>query len=488
MDIDNRDQVSCHGVLKAVREKNGWTLKNVAMGVCSVSLVQRTENGYRVPEKLVRDRIAARLGISSRQYEEYLQPKEYSQWKQRQSIIKAIERKEIETIEKELEEYSKMQDPDGVQMQFVEAIRFILLQLKDAPLEEQRTCIDKAVALTVPDVEAALTGLHLLADQELNLIVEQIRLKEPEETVEDKVSWRLSQYQQIISYMDHSKMGNLAKVRVYPKTVYYICSLLLSRKPDFEELQYGLELCRKAMGLLRDTRRLNYFVEISECSREFAGQIEKSNHAKSNSSTYIDNFCYLYYENECHNAAKVIEKRRNMLGLSRMKLSNGVCADKTIVRIEREGKSPSLFIVRDLLGKMGMYPEYISAQVVTSDVDLLILAEATAENANRLEFAEMEHSLYVLEDGLDMDIPQNQQEIKRLHAILDYRRKWIDKEAFGKQMIEALECTLPVSALTKKGEKYLTRNEMACVCELAFRTEGEMADACMKILEQYKRI
>ena len=95
MYINQRDQINYHGFLRALREMNNVTQEAVSIGICTTSGMNRFENGNRVAEKLMRDRLTARLGISGEKYEDYLQRTEYIRWQHRLRLIKAIEKRDL---------------------------------------------------------------------------------------------------------------------------------------------------------------------------------------------------------------------------------------------------------------------------------------------------------------------------------------------------------------------------------------------------------
>lgn len=515
MYVNDRDQINYHGFLTALRTMRGYSLKQVSTGVCCESGMNRFEKGNRVAEKLVRDRLTARLGVSCEKYEDYLQPKEYVKWEQRMRIIRVIEKRNLKAARKELREYEKIQNLNRTNQQFVETMRFMILTLDGASEEDLRACIKKAVKLTVPNVKKALDGEHLLSDQEINLILEQMHLEVPKNVIKDERNWRISEYEKLISYMDNSCWEKLQKAKVYPKVVYYICKQLLSKDVSEEEARHGLELCYTAIELLRDTSRLYYFIELTETRRALATRLmefdidisEKTNleemlsennqwesvfkdlYKEYKVAPYMSDFCYLYYENECHDMVKVIETRRNMLGLSRVKLGEGICTEKTIVRFEREGVNPSIELVRRLFDKMGMCAEYRRARVITTDVNALMLSMEVTKNMNDYDFENWEKNLDKLEQSLCMNILYNKQEISRLKAMLKRRSKMIDSKKFYDLSKEVFEYTLPVSVLEKSCKGHLTRGEITGLFDFAFGTTGRVAQKSMEMIqEKYGKI
>ena len=510
MHINERDQVNYHGFLRALREMQGVSQETAAKGVCTVSGMNRFENGNRNAEKLMRDRLTSRLGISGEKYEDYLQPKEYVRWEQRLRIVNAIEKRDLELAKSELEAYASLENLNRINLQFIEAMRFNIRYLEKASGEELFDCIKVAVKRTVPNMKKALAGAHLLADQEINLIAEQMRWSPSPSVVANEADWRIQEYQKLITYMENSQWEKLLKAKVYPKVTYYICQCLLEKEATIQELRRGLELCHTAIELLRDTSRLYYFIELTECRRALATQVlnmdisssekeELETMLKENNEweqvfkglyeeyqvpVYMSDFCYLYYENESHNIVEIIETRRNMLGISRVKLSEGICSDRSIIRFEREGYNPCIEMVRCLFERLGMCAEYRRTRFVSSNSEVLRLATVITKNINDRNYIEWNTNLNNLKSLLNMDISYNRQQVKRYEALLEYRKKNIGIQGYFNQMMSALECTIEKEALYRKKEVYLTRSEMTCLYDFAFKMKGDFSEQCYKILNE----
>ena len=510
MYVNERDQINYHGFLKALREMNKVPQEAVSKGICTVSGMNRFENGNRMAEKLMRDRLTARLGISGEKYEDYLQPREYAKWEDRLRIIKAIEERKLSKAKALLCDYEVIEGHNRINIQFIDTMRYIIMSLEGAPEEELLACIKKAVKHTVSNANKALDGLHLLADQEINLIAEQMRLTPPKKAIRDVNAWRIGEYEKLITYMENSCWEKLQKAKVYPKIAFYICQLLLEGTPDEAACRRGLELCHNAIELLRDTRRLYYFIEIVEMRNIFASYLMKGNlqveekenlekmldentkwemvfkelYVEFNVEPYMSDFCYLYYETECHDMVKVIETRRNMLNLSRVRLADGVCTEKTIVRFEREGVNPSVDLVRLLFEKMGLCAEYRRARVITNDVEALMLSIEVTLNMNDREYEKWEENILRLENKLIMSIPHNKQEIKRLQNLLALRMQKINNIEFAYKSEDVLECSISKSCIDTTGKKFFTREEWSCLFDIAFETNGNLADKCENLIEE----
>ena len=512
MHINERDQVNYHGFLRAIREMQGVSQETAAKGVCTVSGMNRFENGNRNAEKLMRDRLTARLGISAEKYEDYLQPREYVRWEQRLRIVNAIEKRDFDLAKEELLSYESLDKLNRVNYQFIEAMRFNMLALENAPAEEQYECIKRAVKRTMPNVKKALAGGHLLADQEINLLAEQIRLCPAPAAIADEKEWRISEYEKLINYMENSSWEKLLKAKVYPKVTYYIIKNVLEKDSPEEEIRHGLKLCHTAIELLRDCSRLYYFIEITEARRALASrlmqygisteekeelehmlqenneweQVFKGLYEEYKVDAYMSDFCYLYYENESHNMVEVIETRRNMLGISRVRLSDGICSDRSIVRFEREGNNPCIEMVRCLFERLGMCAEYRRAPVIVRDGETLSLYTKLLESVNGLRNDEADEILAQLKEKLCMNIPYNLQELKRFENILAFKKKEITREQLNERAVEVLEITLPLKAVEaglNKKKSYITRSELTCIYDIAFYGKGEKSGIAKEYID-----
>jgi len=509
MYINDRDQINYHGFLKSLREMQGANLKQVAEGICSDSEVYRTEIGDRLPEKLMRDRITSRLGVSGEEYEEYLRPEEYRQWEIRMFILDHINKGNPDEVRKGIEEYEKILDKNPVMEQFVDTMRYMLAQMNNAPVGMLQARIELALAHTVPDVTAAFAGAQLLADQELNLIAEYTRLRDYYGR-DDEFEWRLGEYLNILEYIDNSYIDTIGRSKVYPRVTCYICELILNQNPKKKNLELALDLCIKSIELLRDASRLYYFVELLEYRKKIiTGLLEyklsdsrraelqwmydkdlewenllRELYTEYDVPIYMQNFTYLYVETECNSAVEVIRTRRNMVKLSRLKVSDNICTEKTVERFENYTHSPSIAIIRDIFERIGLCAEYKRARVITDNAEMLKIVNKLTDYINSWNTQQSKYYLEQLEANLHMDIPYNMQTIQRLKNIISVQCKEDSEENLYKRALSALECTIPFGAVIRKAEIYLTRVEWFCVYDLAFKVSGEVSYTCYKLIEK----
>ena len=180
MTIYTEDGIRQYEILERERKRQGKTLRQVADGVYSLSMLRRIETGMRLPGKLEKDRIMARLGIPRGVEAEYLPYKEYRAWQIRQEIVQSIEKRDLHKLERQLAEYEKQAGHKKLENQFLEVARYMLLKLKGAPKQELKKTIKKAVDYTISDVEEALAGRLMLDEQEQFMLQEYACLHEKE--------------------------------------------------------------------------------------------------------------------------------------------------------------------------------------------------------------------------------------------------------------------------------------------------------------------
>ena len=483
-----KDEINFHRFLNATRQLHNVTLDQVCEGLCSRSMMLRIESGDRLPEKQMRDRILSRMGVIIEGYEDYLSIDEYEQWELRQKLLGSIERKEFVKAEQYLEKYRIYEKQNVVEEQYCKAMELMLLQLQNAPLAKQQPVIERAVKLTMSHIGNHLSEKVLLSEQELNLLIEYVRLRPYNGKPEEEFRWRCGQYKDIMNYIEHSRLDSFCRAKVYPKAVSYLCEKILEKSDRIEDWKEGIEACNQAIELLRDSRRLYYFIELVASLEKLVNkyeayldeddkQGERNNfregleeklawrdvimelYTEYQVTPYMEHFCHLYWGMESYCIGDIIRTRRQMFGMTKEQLCEGICGIKTLTRLELKQAKTQMPIVRALFKRLGLCAEYIRARVITSDYEVLKLAEECVRYENNYQMEEWIWRLKELEQKLCMDIPQNKQFIKNSYCSLRLQLRKISKEEYMKEMLEALEYTIPLEYVMMSGKKFLSREE-----------------------------
>ena len=494
-----------------MRQLKEVTLEQVCDGLCSASMMKHIEYGDRLPEKQMRDCLMARMGVSIEGYEDYLSTEEHEQWKLRQKLLRSIENRQVIEAEQYLEAYRIYEKQNSVEAQYCDAMELMILQMQNAPLEKQQAVIAHAVGLTMPNIEDGLSEKMLLSEQELNLLTEYVWLCEYSGNPEEEFEWRYNQYQEILHYIEHSRLDEFCRVKVYPKVVYYLSELILDKAKTEENLEVGIRSCNDAIELLRDSRKLYYFVELVEVLerlvKEYEFYLRKANkreevgklqdelqekkewrnvimelYTEHEISPYMEHFCHLYWEMESYCIGDVIRIRRQMFGMTKEELCEGICSVKTLTRIEHKKVKTQMPIVRELFERLGLCAEYIRERVITSEYSVLKLAGELVWYENNHKIAEWEKCLNELEERLCLDIPQNKQFVVYSTCLLQLVKREISQEEFISKLIEIIEYTIPLNYVMKSGGKFLSQEEYTYIRAIGMRAEKEMAAKCMAII------
>ena len=197
-------------LVNELMEQQGASAKVPCEGLCSPSVLSEMTINRKLPRKMLRDRILERLGISEERSENLLDYEEYQEWLKRQRIVKAVMHREIAEAKKLLAEYTGSKTFEGkLEQQFYYAMQVQVMQYEDNATDEIRETLEIAVKLTVPNIDEKKITQLKLSLQELNLVLEYVRYKYPEQLKEC--------CGEILEYLDNCAMEERSVVKMYPK-------------------------------------------------------------------------------------------------------------------------------------------------------------------------------------------------------------------------------------------------------------------------------
>lgn len=471
-------------LVRKAREIQHITLEDLCKGICSFSMIGRIERGERYPDKELRDRILARLGVCSDGYENFLFQEDYLVWKRKQGIVNAIEKSNYEAAENLLKYYDEAGETDKLGMQFSLVMRAQIMQKQNEAHERIARLCEEAVKLTVPDIDCRAVGELCLSVQELDMILEYERYCHPERLA--------SRCEEILTYIKSDMFDIYSYVKIYPKVVYY---LYISTPEAERDWTRTLRLCNDGIEQLRTAGRMYYLWELLEIKKEgmtkLLHQVGDSKgaiirqtlenivkttadwldaldfvHNLCETHRRMESSCYLYQQKEAYCISDVIRRRREMLGLTKKKLCEGVCSEKTIGRLEANKTKPQLAVVRQLFEKMNLSGEYQRWQIVTDDVRAFPIYDELGRCINDREFEKVEILLHKLESYISMENPINKQFRSRVEVHLAVGENRITKIEAREQLKKVLEYTIPYQSALKQGEKYLTNAEIMCLLNI----------------------
>ncbi len=437
-------------LLKNIRTEENVSLDQLAMGLMSASQLVKIENGERPINKNIRDRLLERLGIAKELYENLLDLCDFEEWDYKKKILSAIQNKKIEDAYRLLKEYkAHLRENDRINHQFILAMWGEVLKQEGASKEKIAECYRKAVILTIPDAEKVWWEKRPLSVLEMNLLLET-------QTENLKICEKA-----------------IDKLRDAGRT-YYLIELLeieiqiLETMPEDAVAEY-LEK--------NGTDRIN--------AKELMSVIKKL-YAEYEVPAYMQDCTYFYQQKWIFSMKDVLRTRREMFGLTQEQLCEGICSVKSLRRAEKGQTDMQRETLKKLLNRLGLSGQMQWSRLITSDREVIRMAEELADYINDRKFSVASKQLESLKSRIDLDIPQNKQYFLEKQALLEFEQGKVTREEFVKMEKEALECTLRAENLYRKENVYLTEREIICISNSWKGMEGkEKRESINLILRLY---
>ena len=476
-------------LIRKAREIQGITLEALCRDLCSFSMMGKIERGERLAGKELRDRILARLGVCSDGYENFLFHEDYLVWKTRQRIVNAIEKSDFVTAERELAIYEKKNGDYDLERQFCLVMRAQIMQKRHEDASVIAGLYEEAVKRTVSDIDDVSIKELCLSVQELDMILEYERCCRPERMA--------SRCEEILAYISSEMFDTYSYVKIFPKVIYYLYLSTAEADRDWNRL---LRLSNKGIEQLRTTGRMYYLWELIEIRREgltwLMDGIENDEEGRKRESVQkvidmmtewldaldfvhdlcgthrkMETSCYLYQQKEAYCICDVIRRRREMLGMTKKALCEGICSEKTIGRLEANKTKPNIEIVRLLFERLNLSGEYQRWPICTKNVQDFALVDEIMGSIYKNDYRKAEQLLVDLIHRIPMDNALNKQYKERIEAKIKFGHKNISEKEAIEYFRRILEYTMPFEASIRNVEKYLTNAEMQCLLNIAVYSE-----------------
>ena len=493
-------------LLKNIRTEEKVSLDQLAMGLMSASQLVKIENGERPINKNIRDRLLERLGIAKELYENLLDLCDFEEWDYKKKILSAIQNKKIEDAYRLLKEYkAHLRENDRINHQFILAMWGEVLKQEGASKEKIAECYRKAVILTIPDAEKVWSEKRPLSVLEMNLLLETI--------IYGNNMDYLHKCRVLMEYIDTGYYDEIMKAKIYPKIVYYYLKkqILFKEYWNMETQTENLKICEKAIDKLRDAGRTYYLVELLEIEIQIletmpedavTEHLEKNETDRINAKelmsviknlyaeyevpAYIQDCTYFYQQKWIFSMKDVLRTRREMFGLTQEQFCEGICSVKSLRRAEKGQTDMQRETLKKLLNRLGLSGQMQWSRLITSDREVIRMAEELADYINDRKFSVASKQLESLKSRIDLDIPQNKQYFLEKQALLEFEQGKVTREEFVKMEKEALECTLRAENLYRKENVYLTEREIICISNSWKGMEGkEKRESINLILRLY---
>ena len=538
-------------LLSETRNQQGVTLEQLSEGLCTESQLAKIEKAERLPARTLQKRLLERLGFELAGFENFLQADDYADWKEKEKILYYIESDELKTAKKLLKQYARKQglenkqDTDKLNLQFYLVMQAQILehekcsekvQLQEREKIEAKlfSYYETAVQLTVENLVAKTLNERKLAVIELNLLLEY-KSRLLEQTLQGKkdvhelgkhtaimLDDAFAMYEEMLAYVQHGCYGTLAKAQIYPKIVFYMYRQLMPYIEQHQEQQDRLLQCllvvNRGIRFLQQQEVAYYLFELLESkvylmqtlsaclvgrnvsekrSKWDVLQTQAVEWKETLQNIYTEygisyrtkDCCYLYHEKKVYSLGETIAKRRKLLGFTQEALCDGICAKKTLMRLEKGKGKAQTAIVMQLLKRLQLVSEYLHRPLVTDKRELFDTFDQFKYDLNMGEYDLAETLLSELREKLEKNI-FNEQTLTMDETILLFYTKKIDSEEYVQKMKEVLQYTVPLERASKgKEEFYLTDSEEILLYHIAIGYKwAENYDKAYEVLHELENV
>ena len=460
-------------LLLRLREKEKIRQKQLCMGLCSNIKYVRIENDQQETDFFLIDRLMGRMGKSVERLTYVLPVEVYEIYELRQEIQQSICRRNWDTAERFLAEYQKnKRAEEPLHQQFIEQEYAQMAWILGEAAETVCEHLEKAIAQTMPEAETQRkTGVLSAEEYKLLLFRWEVCAGTKWERTEEELC-------ELTDEIFEKNFERTERVKVIP-----YAALLRAKIARDEDREVDVKIMTEtALENLREEGKLLYMPEILE---QYAQILEKENgdaefiqllrqerasilELESDYGVSFEN--YRLFDHVVRNFeidAELIRRTRNAAKLTQEKLSEDVCAQETLARIENGNQKPRSGNLRQMMEKMGRSGNRIETGIQVEEYETLELKIEFSKFIHRREYENAEKIIGEMEKILDCNIPQNKQYLETERIKVKYQKKTENTGEIIQQLKELLMMSLNICD-GKEPEYVLTPEEISILTEMAF--------------------
>ena len=480
-----------YSLLKNIREYRGISLAQLSLGLCTPSNLHYFENGDRIPNYFMRNRLMARLGISPEEFEDYVEDEEYN-------VIETLVKLEAFILDNNSNEIEKLlnllntefADSGKIRNQLVDVLDAFYLENNNGSKEEIRALFKNALDYTMKGIDIQMLDKYCLAPEEIFILERYLYYSSLIDSSTENLLSHKELYEKVFSYIQKSNFDKIAYIKLMSGVVvryYELFKSLLNSKDRFitaEVIDEVIELERSKsrvynlQKLIQIKRELNIISGWEEEMLEalsFAKQISGSDDIIKWKSDVL-----LFETSVIYSVSHTILHRRKMLSLSREQLADGICSVRTIMRLEKNASRAQQQIVSQLFQRLGLTYLFRRFEIATSEIEInnMFLEYKKLLNTQQIEAAEaLKNKLLTNVDKTDKS---NQQVLARLINVCNYEQGRISREEFANNILNTLSLTIPIDNIENADDYFFTKAEGILLYYLAAKVKNQK---CEEIIE-----
>lgn len=509
------DEIDLGILINHIREDKKISLEKLCKGICTKGYLFESIKGLKNPNHSIISLLLQRLGLDEYEYEDYISNLEYKKYINKKDIFNLLENEDADKAMEKLNLFEKTEDMSNkFNKRFLLIANAGIMYLKKHKSIDIADIIKEAIQITAPQFLHTDLSNIILGTDELFLILEYARLKPNNH---DKISSH-DIYEDVIKYINKWDSTELVKAKLYPKA---IC---LANKKHLKDKQYKkvLHNCNTALKHLQDCGKLYFIIEVLEDKiKSLKGilkiitsenylcycNLEKTEELKSECNKTIaqkkvlceifkkyntKNSCLNWYvfqhTMEIYPIGEIIKIRRNMFSITQEKLSEGVCSDITVLRLENNTSTHPVS-AKKLLHKLNLSGSLNNSCILSSDYEAHKLRDKIDTLIVLQQYVEAYELLKSLKKKINLSININKQYFEYVKTLCSLRTEKISKKRSLVLYKNALEITIPESVVFDEGKQYFSKRELIIMSNIASTYEKikdyENAEKWYKMLENY---
>lgn len=458
------------------RTKRGIGLPRLTDGVCSASVVQRLENGERLPDFLVLERLVERLGHSMNKMEFIHNEIAYDIYYLRDSIEVSMEEQRYEEAAEALSYYAKL--PKGrepLHWQYICKMRAVLAREQEDDYEKAALLLEEAMEQTLPGFDLNRLDYYLLGESELLLLLMWIQ-----EKIDVDLDHTTVDGNRLLHYIKGACQDEEVLANVHSKAVWVLGNMELKRQNQKKALCHTIEgekmLAENGL-LIHMPQFLERILMLTEGVNEddYAQWKKQRDALKGVYEEYDEPYettrlalWNSYRQREVYFVCELVSQERKIRNHSQEKLADALDIDqKTVSRLEGGKYKPKQGTFEKMKEYLELDRDICSTRLVVNDFALLELEREIARQNHYKNYEEAECLFQQLKARLSMEWNENRQYVTYMEACFAKEKGEISAEEVIERCVEAFRITRKNVELEQIDQVVLGRMEAMIVNHIA---------------------
>lgn len=479
-----------------LRERLHINQEDLAKGILSAADLSRVEHGTKEIDYFELEALFQRMGKSLDKLELVLSRKEYQLLCIREKIEEALEKNQYEEVDSLLDEYMAYNSSKrNMHQQYSRIVKGILQYLREKNGHDVLNKLDACLEITCENWKETEWAQLCLCTQEVRilLLIAYIKVEAKEYDSALQILLNMQEYLEI-RYTDEEE-----KAKIYPHCMYLLATTYWQQG----EIETAYKKCWQGIECLVDNGALTLLSELLQLQKDCLEKMGKKVEQEK-CKQYIEAIDFVYelaqkercqemillllkesVQRECIISNELIREMRKATSMTQEKLSDNICAQETLARIEKDKTNPNSKNMYDMLKRMGMSREKYYGFIVSDDYALYEKVRLYNRCVGKEEREKAYELLNEIENGLDMKEQVNRQFIESGRI---RERLWEQKITY-EQAIDELKKILYWTMPPIKGKEMVYRvpfrQEFMILNQMAiyYKRNGEI-DKTLQIYKQ----